>query len=51
MTFDLFFPAIIVFVLMLIGVVLTVHEFNKLEKKERETRSDKRGGHDREKKR
>lgn len=46
MTFDLFFPAIIVFVLMLIGVVLTVLEFNKFEEGEQETKSDNRGRHD-----
>lgn len=46
MTFDLLFLAILVFALMLVGVVLTVLEFNKLEKEEREKYSGKRGGHD-----
>lgn len=34
MTFDLIYPAIFVFLLMLVGVVLTAVEFNSLEKKQ-----------------
>jgi len=34
MTFELIYPAILVFLLMLIGVVLTAVEFNSLEKKQ-----------------
>jgi hypothetical protein len=34
MTFELIYPAILVFMLMLIGVVLTAVEFNSLEKKQ-----------------
>ena len=44
MSFDLFFPAILVFALMLVGVVLTVLEFNKLQREEREQYSGKGGG-------
>ncbi len=33
MTFDLIYPAVLVFLLMLVGVVLTAVEFNSLEKK------------------
>lgn len=40
MTFDLIYPAIFVFLLMLVGVVLTAVEFNSLEKKQA---SDKDG--------
>ncbi|GEM_PF-2434657 len=42
MTFDLIFPAMLVFLLMMVGVVLTVIEFNKLEREEseREKRSE-----------
>lgn len=36
MTFDLIYPAIFVFLLMIIGVVLTAIEFNQLEKDEAE---------------
>lgn len=43
MTFDLLFPAIVVFVLMLVGVILTVFEFHKLSKEGQETRSEERG--------
>jgi hypothetical protein len=34
MTFDLIYPAVLVFLLMLVGVVLTAIEFNSLEKKQ-----------------
>lgn len=34
MTFDLIYPAIFVFLLMITGVVLTVIEFNHLEEEE-----------------
>lgn len=34
MTFDLIYPAVFVFLLMLVGVVLTAVEFNSLEKKQ-----------------
>lgn len=34
MTFDLIYPAVLVFMLMLVGVVLTAMEFNSLEKKQ-----------------
>tara|TARA_R100001039_G_scaffold39105_1_gene43868 strand:- start:5155 stop:5310 length:156 start_codon:yes stop_codon:yes gene_type:complete len=36
MTFDLIYPAIFVFLLMIIGVVLTAIEFNQLEEEERQ---------------
>lgn len=34
MTFELIYPAVLVFLLMLVGVVLTVVEFNDLQKKQ-----------------
>jgi len=34
MTFDLIYPAVLVFMLMLVGVVLTAIEFNSLQKKQ-----------------
>lgn len=40
MTFDLIYPAIFVFLLMLVGVVLTAVEFNSLEKKQAEGKDD-----------
>jgi hypothetical protein len=36
MTFDLIYPAILVFTLMIVGVVLTAVEFKQLEKKQAE---------------
>ncbi|MDZ7768522.1 MAG: hypothetical protein U5K38_05365 [Woeseiaceae bacterium] len=36
MTFDLIYPAIFVFLLMIVGVVLTALEFNHLEEEEAE---------------
>ena len=36
MTINLIFPAILVFALMLIGVVLTVIEFNRMERDEQD---------------
>jgi hypothetical protein len=36
MTFDLIYPAVLVFMLMLVGVVLTAIEFNSLQKKQDE---------------
>lgn len=46
MTFDLIYPAIIAFFLMLIGIVLTAIEFSHLGKKEAEEkeRSKRRDG-------
>lgn len=40
MTFDLIYPAVLVFMLMLVGVVLTVVEFNTLEKKQARHKDD-----------
>lgn len=36
MTFNLLYPAILVFLLMLIGIILTAIEFKQLQKKEPE---------------
>lgn len=42
MSFSLIYPAIFVFLMMLIGVVLTVVEFNKSQKTEAELRREER---------
>ena len=36
MSFDLIYPAIIAFLLMVVGLVLTAVEFNKLQREESE---------------
>jgi hypothetical protein len=43
MTFNLIYPAILVFMLMLVGVVLTAVEFNSLEKKQGKDKDDSSG--------
>ncbi|MEQ6885977.1 hypothetical protein [Salicola sp. Rm-C-2C1-2] len=42
MTFDLIYPAIIVFGLMLIGVVMTVWEFNREEGRDNKDNNEDR---------
>lgn len=39
MTLELIYPAVLVFLLMLTGVVLTVVEFNDLQKKQEKGKS------------
>ncbi|MDX1587345.1 MAG: hypothetical protein R3296_00270 [Oleiphilaceae bacterium] len=40
MSFSLIYPAIFVFLMMLIGVVMTIVEFNKSQKTEAELRKE-----------
>lgn len=44
MNFDLIYPAILAFLLMVVGVVLTAVEFYKLEKEESEGNDRSRAG-------
>jgi hypothetical protein len=46
MSFDLLYPAIIVFAMLIVGLVMTVIEFNKFENDDEERKSKRRADSD-----
>jgi hypothetical protein len=46
MSFDLLYPAIVVFAMLIVGLVMTVIEFNKFENDDEERESKRRADSD-----